>query len=346
MPGRLTPSTASAYRAPAWLPGRHAQTLYPFFLPRPTVAFRREQVETPDGDYWDIDWAIPPPGSATNVPLLVVFHGLEGNSQSNYARHLMLEAAALGWRGVVPHFRGCGGAPNRLPRAYHSGDHEEIGAILTALQVRSGSTAPMVAVGISLGGSALLNWLGRAGPSARSIVAAAATASVPLDLMAAGIAIDQGFNRLYAWHFLHTLKPKALAMAERFPGRLDRAKVARARSMREFDDAVTAPLHGFADVTDYWTRGSSKPWLRGVQVPTLVLNARNDPFVPASSLPSPADVSPWVRLEQPAAGGHAGFLHGAFPGSATWLPRHLVRFLTIARDDNHEKIRVADAVPG
>jgi hypothetical protein len=342
----LPTSTASTYRAPAWLPGRHAQTLYPFFLPRPDIAFRRERVETPDGDFWDVDWSIPGSNVAADAPLLVVFHGLEGDSRSNYARHLMLEADALGWRGVVPHFRGCGGEPNRLPRAYHSGDHEEIGHILAALQARIGVETPMVAVGISLGGSALLNWLGRAGPAARPLLAAAATASVPLDLMAAGLAIDTGFNRLYAWHFLHTLRPKALAMAARFPGRLDAARIAAARTMREFDDAVTAPLHGFADVADYWTRGSSKPWLRGVQVPTLVLNARNDPFVPGASLPSPADVSPWVRLEQPDTGGHAGFLHGNFPGSGVWLPRHLATFLAAARHDKREKLPVAAALPG
>ena len=346
MSARLPHSTASSYRAPAWLPGRHAQTLYPFFLPRPTVAYSRERVETPDGDFWAIDWAIPSSNIAADAPLLVVFHGLEGDSQSNYARHLMLEAAALGWRGVVPHFRGCGGEPNRLPRAYHSGDHAEIGAILAALQARVGAPTPMVAVGISLGGSALLNWLGRAGPAARAVLAAAATASVPLDLMAAGVAIDRGFNRLYAWHFLHTLKPKALAMASRFPGRLDTARIAAASTMRDFDDAVTAPLHGFADVADYWTRGSSKQWLHGVHVPTLVLNARNDPFVPGASLPSPAEVSPWVRLEQPATGGHAGFLDGNFPGSAAWLPRHLATFLASARHDNREKLPAADVVTG
>ena len=346
MTAELPNSTASSYRAPAWLPGPHAQTVYPFFLPRPTIAYRRERIDTPDGDFWDVDWAIPSPIVAVDAPLLVVFHGLEGDSRSNYARHLMLEAAALGWRGVVPHFRGCGGEPNRLPRAYHSGDHEEIGAILAALQVRVGTATPMVAVGVSLGGSALLNWLGRAGPAGRTVLAAAATASVPLDLMAAGIAIGEGFNRIYAWHFLNTLKPKALALAARFPGRLDATRIAAARSMRDFDDAVTAPLHGFVDVTDYWTRGSSKPWLRGVQVPTLVLNARNDPFVPGASLPSPGEVSPWVRLEQPATGGHAGFLDGRFPGTAAWLPRHLVRFLATARLDNREKLTASATTYG
>lgn len=331
-------ATAPHYRPPAWLPGRHAQTLYPFFLPRPDIAYVRQRLETADGDYWDVDWAGTRPDAYSTTPVLVVFHGLEGSSASNYARHLMQEARTRGWRGVVPHFRGCSGEPNRLPRAYHSGDHAEIGVMLDALRTCVAPGTPVMAVGISLGGSALLNWLGRAGPHGSTTVSAVATASVPLDLMAAGLAIDRGFNRIYAWHFLHTLKPKALALAARFPGRIDASRVARATTMREFDDAVTAPLHGFADVDDYWTRGSSKPWLRDVAVPTLVLNARNDPFVPGTSLPRAADVSSWVHLEQPEAGGHAGFPAGRFPGSGAWLPRRLAAFLESALHDNHERL--------
>jgi hypothetical protein len=206
----------------------------------------------------------------------------------------------LGWRGVVPHFRGCADEPNRLPRAYHSGDFEEIAAMLDAVRARAGRDAPVWACGVSLGGSALLNWLGREGTGARAAVARAAAVSAPIDLMAAGQAIDRGLNRLYASHFLQTLKPKALAMAQRFPGRIDAGAVARVRSMWAFDDVVTSRLHGFADTTDYWTRASCKPWLASIRVPTLVLNARNDPFVPGASLPRQAEVSDDVVLEQPA----------------------------------------------
>ena len=176
---------------------------------------------------------------------------------------MMALLAAHGWRGVVPHFRGCGGEPNRLPRAYHSGDHEEIGRCSRAVRARVAPGTPLYAVGVSLGGSALLNWIGRAGRDGARTLVAAATVSAPLDLMAAGIAIGQGLNRIYTWHFLTTLKPKALAMARRFPGALDAARIARVRTMWDFDDVVTAPLHGFAGADDYWTRASSKPWLRG-----------------------------------------------------------------------------------
>jgi predicted alpha/beta-fold hydrolase len=182
-------------------------------------------------------------------------------------------------------------------------------------------------VGVSLGGSALLNWIGRAGSDAGRMLAAAATVSVPLDLMAAGLAIDRGFNLVYARYFLRTLKPKALSMAARFPGVLDAAKVRRVRTMWAFDDAVTAPLHGFAGTRDYWTRASAKPWLAQVALPTLVLNARNDPFVPAGSLPAQAEVSPAVTLEQPAHGGHCGFLTGPAPGRLDWMPRRVLQFL-------------------
>ena len=319
--------TSLTYRAPRWLAGGHAQTIWPFRLPRPDVALRRERVETPDGDFWDVDWLDA--NASADAPLVVLFHGLEGGSASHYARALLALLARRGWHGVVPHFRGCGGAPNRLPRAYHSGDHAEVGAMLDAIRARSGSSR-IHAVGVSLGGSALLNWLGRTGSDASRTITAAAAVSAPLDLMAAGLAIDRGVNRIYAKHFLATLKPKSLAIAARFPGLLDARRIRRVRTMYEFDDIVTAPLHGFTGTIDYWTRASSKPWLAAIRVPTLVLNARNDPFIPASSLPVARDVSRDVTLDQPRDGGHAGFACGPFPGNVGWLPQRLLHYFATA----------------
>jgi predicted alpha/beta-fold hydrolase len=314
----------SPYRAPAWLPGGHAQTIWPFLLRRPAVALRRERVEIDDGDYWDFDWTTAP--APPSAPLVVLFHGLEGNTNSHYARALLAHLVRIGWRGVVPHFRGCGGEPNRLPRAYHSGDYAEVAGMLAAIRARVPRETTLFAVGVSLGGSALVNWLGRVGSDAASTLAAAAAVSTPLDLTAAGIAIGQGANRIYTQSFLHTLRPKALAMAARFPGLLDAAKIRAARSMWMFDDAVTSPLHGFAGVDDYWSRASAKPWLVTVMLPTLVLNARNDPFIPPASLSAAHEVSGAVTLEQPAEGGHAGFLAGPAPGNLDWLPQRLVHF--------------------
>ena len=319
-----------AYSPPRWLAGAHAQTILPALRKPPAIRLRRERVDTPDGDFVDFDWLDGAAGAASATPAVVLFHGLEGNSSSHYARALMRRLQAIGWRGVVPHFRGCSGEPNRLPRAYHSGDYAEVGWMLATIRARL-PAAPLYAVGVSLGGSALLNWLGREQEQALATLVAAAAVSAPLDLTAAGIAIGQGLNRIYARHFLSTLVPKALAMGRRFPGTLDAAAIRRAGSMHAFDDAVTAPLHGFSSVDDYWRRASSKPWLGGVAVPTLVLNARNDPFIPASSLPDSHKVNRAVTLEQPDHGGHAGFALPPFPGSLDWLPDRLLQFFTRAQ---------------
>ena len=310
---------ASPYRSPRWLPGGHAQTLYPYlFLRRAPPPYRRERVETPDGDFVDLDWLDGPPGA----PVVVLFHGLEGSSRSHYASALLGAVARRGWRGVVPHWRGCGGEPNRLPRAYHSGDHAEAGWMLGAVRARIGGV-PAFAVGVSLGGSALLDWLGR---EAAPTLAAAASVSAPIDLVASGHSIDHGWNRLYASNFLRTLLPKAFEKARRFPGRLDAAALRRVRRLRDFDDCVTAPLHGFRDALDYWSRGSSLPHLSAIAVPTLVLNARNDPFIPGDSLPGSGDVSAAVTLDFPEHGGHVGFTGGAFPGGLEWMTGRVLDF--------------------
>ena len=322
----------AAYAPPFWLPGGHAQTIYPAVLGRyaiaqRAIAYRRERVDTPDGDFWLFDWLVDQSARSVDVPLVVLFHGLEGSSRSHYALALMTRLAALGWRGVVPHFRGCGGETNLMPRAYHSGDHAEIGAMLAAVRARVDPGTPVFAFGVSLGGSALLNWVGRSGTAGANSISAAAAASVPLDLMASGIAIDQGLNRLiYVKMFLRSLIPKALAMEQRFPGLFEARRVARATTLWEFDDAFTAPVHGFAGTDDYWTRGSSKPWLRDAMLPALVLNARNDPFVPAASLPGAKEVSASVALLQPAGGGHAGFATAPFAGRIEWLAERVTTF--------------------
>lgn len=317
-------SFAGEYRAPLWLPGGHAQTIWPYFLRRPNVATRREVVVTPDDDEWAFDWLRG--HAVADAPLVVLFHGLEGSSASHYVRWFLRALVARRWRAVVPHFRGCAGSPNRRPRAYHSGDYEEVESMLAAVRARVGATTRVYACGISLGGSALLNWLGRRGATAADSIAGAAAVCAPLDLMASGLAIDAGANRIYARNFLQTLKPKALAMATRFPGTLDANRIRAARSMWSFDDAVTSRLHGFDGTADYWTRASSKPWLAAIAIPTLVLNARNDPFVPAASLPTPGEVAESVVLEQPSQGGHVGFLTGRPPGRLDWLPERVLEF--------------------
>ena len=297
------------FSAPWWLPGGHLQTIYASLRPPPRVPLERIRWETRDGDFVDVDFA-GAPGAARR---LVLFHGLEGCSDSHYARAIAAHGARRGWRVALPHWRGCSGEPNRKPRAYHSGDTDEVHWLLQKLE-------PECAIGISLGGNALLKWLGERGTAAS--LRRAAAVSAPIDLPAAGHALDRGLNRLlYTRHFLGTLKPKSLAKLERFPGLYDAAKVRAARRFREFDNTVTAPLHGFHDVDHYWSSASSGPWLEHIRVPTLLLNARNDPFLPEHALLAAAQrASRCVVLEFPRTGGHVGFHHG-------WLASRLLDFL-------------------
>ncbi|HVY05619.1 MAG TPA: hydrolase [Burkholderiales bacterium] len=315
------------YRAPWWLPGGHLQTIYPsLFLKRRPPAYRRTRWETPDGDFIDLDW-VGNAGDAT--PLVTLFHGLEGGSRSHYASALMHAVASRGWQGVVVHFRGCGGEANRLPRAYHSGDADEIDWILRRLRLLHDGRALFVA-GVSLGGNALLKWLGRERRLARDVVTAAAAISAPVELLVAGNRLSAGLNRLYGHYFLVTLKKKGLDKLERFPGLYDGAAVRNARTLRAFDDIVTAPLHGFRDADDYWTRAASASDLRRIEVPTLIVHARNDPFLPGRHLPASGDVSADVTLEIPRTGGHVGFASGPFPGNLHWLPGRLLEFFSQA----------------
>jgi predicted alpha/beta-fold hydrolase len=307
---------SDAFRAPRWLPGGNAQTIWPALCSRrpPALPWRRERWDTPDGDFVDVDFI---DADQAQAPLLVLLHGLEGSSSSHYARAFAHWAQQHGWRFAIPHWRGCSGELNRAPRAYHSGDYEEVAWLLARLRARPGGALHVV--GVSLGGNALLRWAGEAGASAAALVGAVAAVSAPLDLAAGGHAIGSGFNRLtYTGMFLRSMKPKALAKLAQHPGLFNRERLLAARTLYEFDNVFTAPLHGFRDTDDYWARASAKPHLDRIRVPALALNARNDPFVPAASLPRTG--SEYLTLWQPAHGGHAGFPGGAFPGHLMTLP--------------------------
>lgn len=285
----------------------------------------RERWNTPDGDFIDVDWL----NTSACGPLVVFFHGLEGSSQGHYVRSLMEKLQYSGWRGIAVNFRGCSGEPNRLPRAYFAGDSAEIDWILRRLRVQNPDSL-IFAAGVSLGGNALLKWLGEQGDNACGIINAAVTVSAAMDLQATGKALDSGgFNQLYAAHFLRTLKKKASQKLERYPTLFDREALKHVRTLRAFDDLFTAPLHGYKNTDDYWTRASSKPGLINVHVPTLLINARNDPFMPASALPRSEQVSACVTLEFPEEGGHMGFISGPFPGRHAWLPGRILEFFNL-----------------
>lgn len=315
------------YTAPSWLPGGNLQTIWPALFSRALGAnaaplqFERERWTTPDGDFIDVDQLVP--AAPAGAPLLVLFHGLEGSSRSHYAQAFADFARQRGMDYAVPHFRGCSGELNLAPRAYHSGDYEEIGWILQRLAARQRAHGggELVAVGVSLGGNALLRWAEEAGDSAGHTVRAVAAVSSPLDLAAGGMAIGRGFNRwVYTRMFLNTMKPKALAKLAQHPGLFDREALLAARDLYAFDNIFTAPLHGFRDTEDYWRRASAKPHLARIRIPALAVNARNDPFVPADSLPGPHDAGDAVTLWQPAHGGHVGFARGGWPGHVRTMP--------------------------
>lgn len=324
------------HHAPWWLPGGHAQTIWPALCarhhtgPRPT--YRRELWITPDGDHIAVDDLVL--ARPVTAPLLVLFHGLEGSSHSHYALALADWCRTQGWGMVVPHFRGCGGIDNLAPRAYHSGDYAEIDWVLRRLRTQQPSHQPIVAVGVSLGGNALMRWAGELGQAAAPLVSAIAALSAPLDLSRCGQAMGHGINRwIYTRSFLATMKPKALRKLAQFPGLFDRQALLACRTLYEFDNVFTAPLHGFRDTDDYWQRAAALPVLKAIEIPALLLNARNDPFVPASGLPRPTQVSAHVTLWQPADGGHVGFAQGHWPGEVwsvaatvgAWLHAQLPR---------------------
>ncbi|HJV53019.1 MAG TPA: alpha/beta fold hydrolase [Noviherbaspirillum sp.] len=311
------------YPAPSWLPGGHLQTIYPATcIAKPKVAYRRERWVAPDGDFVDVDFVDGQRGR----PFIVLFHGLEGSSDSHYARALMAHLATLGWSGAVPHFRGCSGEMNHAPRFYHSGDAQEVDWIVRRLAERSRKidASRFYAAGVSLGGNALLRWLGESQHQAE-IVDAACAISAPLDLAGGGAALSRGLNMLYTRVFLQTLKPKCLQKLKQFPGLFDRETMLRASNLYEFDNIVTAPLHGYRDTDDYWHRASAKHVLDDITVRTLVLNAKNDPFLPPHHLPDHA--SRHVTLDYPEQGGHVGFAVGGPPGKINWLPQRILDFL-------------------
>lgn len=311
------------YRPAWWVPGAHAQTLWgKFFRPRPSLPTRTERWDTPDGDFVDLHRLDGPPGA----PHLLVLHGLEGTIRSHYVAGFFQQAKDRGWAADLLLFRGCGEEANRGPRFYHSGETGDLGFVLDRI-LRQHTSSPVVLAGVSLGGNVLLKFLGELGESVPDRVRAAAAVSVPFDLERGSRFISHGFSRIYDRHFLRTLRGKALAKLERYPGLFDRARLDDANSIFEFDEAVTAPVHGFEDAHDYYSQSSSAGWLRRIAVPTLLLNAVDDPFLPADVLQAVRGIAAGnanLTVEFPAHGGHVGFVAGRWP----WRPTYYAEWRT------------------
>jgi predicted alpha/beta-fold hydrolase len=318
----------SDFRPARGLANPHLQTLLPVlpFVRSPQPAAQREIITLPDGDTTAADWAAPTRDSAPpDAPVMIVLHGLEGSSESSYARWLLHEAAAIGWRAAVLHFRDCGGHPNRLPRRYHAGDTDDLAHFLGVVEQRY-PRAPRYVAGFSLGGNALLKYLGQAGTEARCDRAVAV--SVPFELQKASDRLSGGFSRVYQWHLMRNMRN---AMRRKFDPRnapFDFERAERARDFETFDDIVTAPLHGFSGKDDYYSSCSSRQFLRGIERETLIIHAEDDPFMSPDIVPGAAELSPAVTLELSRFGGHVGFITGDAAGKlGFWLPGRIINFM-------------------
>lgn len=319
------PWHAADFRAPPGLANRHVQTLLPRVLPRAAVQTRREILELPDGDFVELAWVDPAPAES-EAPILVLFHGLEGSLDSPYARDLLNAAAGLGWRAVLMHFRGCGEHPNRLPRAYHSGDTDDAVFLIEVLAARY-PRAPKVAVGVSLGGNMLAKLVAECG--AECDLVGAIVIGAPFDLSACADTLSRGVARVYERHLLASLKRKLVARLARgeLPLALGPRELGALTSLRAYDDAVTAPLHGFDGAADYYRRASAGPRLAEVTLPTLVLHAEDDPFMPPGLFARFPRPSPAVRVEVARHGGHVGFVEWRDGRPSSWLARRVERQL-------------------
>lgn len=298
-----------------WLRNSHLQTIWPVLIRKrklhPAIHLQRERLELPDGDFLDIDWV----NKDAQGPIVILLHGFEGSIQSHYAKGMLNAMHLQGWRCVFMHFRGCSGVDNRLQRGYHSGDTGDLAYLVNSLQAQEPQTA-LAAIGYSLGGNILLKWLGETGGA--NPLKAAIAISVPFELKKAATRVQTGFSRFYQWYFLHCLLKRLQRKHAKVPAPVDLATLNRVHSLREFDEVFTAPVYGFRDAEEYYASASSRQYLRFIQVPTLLLHAKDDPFMTADVVPQNEELSPYVKMELCDKGGHVGFVAGRVP----WRPRY------------------------
>lgn len=315
-----------------WLPGCHAQTVGANLLRRRAgVRYRRERLELDDGDFLDLDWVVTQDGGESDgqSPLVVVLHGLEGGPDSTYVLEMHRALAREGLASVTLSLRSCSGEPNRLPRMYHSGETGDLSLVLATLRLRDPHRR-IGAMGFSLGGNMLLKYLGECGRDGQgpAVPAAAAAVSVPFDLAAGLAKLERGASRIYHRYLLRKLVRKARSKAEILRDHTDLEALLAVRSIRVFDDLLTAPLHGFRDAADYYARCSSRQFLASIRVPTLLVHARDDPFVPAVAIPRHEVASnPFLEACFTPSGGHVGFVTGPPWRPRFWAERTVAAFL-------------------
>lgn len=306
----------SQFKPAWWLPFSHLQTIYPAILRRktkiPAPLFEHERLELPDGDFLDLAWV----GRLKTGPIIMVLHGFEGSLQSHYSMGMLNALKEFGLRSVFMHFRGCSGIPNRLARGYHSGETGDVAFLASVIAEREPKT-PIAALGYSLGGNVLLKWLGET--KDKNPLSAAVAVSVPFELTRAVKRIQSGFSRFYQWYLLHHACKR---LRHKFEEQQEHSELGdrlkTVKSIVDFDNLLTAPLHGFKDADHYYQEASSRRYLRHIQKPTLILHAKDDPFMTAEVVPDHSELSSAVRLEVSDRGGHVGFVSGRYP----WKPRY------------------------
>jgi len=304
-----------------WLPGPHLQTLWPTLCRRQIkhLQIKHERFELPDGDFVDLAWA------GEKGPIVLILHGLEGSIHSSYAQGMLYALTKQKLRGVLMHFRGCSTEPNRLPRSYHAGETNDVNILMHALRKREPHT-PFAAIGFSLGGNVLLKWLGETGHY--NPLQAAIAISVPFELQKSVNRLKQGFSRLYQWHLLNCLRNRITHQFQHPNSLVDITHLQQLNTLEDFDEHVTAPLHGFINAVDYYNKASSRQYLAKIHVPTLLIQSKDDPLMTEDSMPSTDELSTKISLEITEKGGHVGFITGKYPWHPCyWLEQRALLFL-------------------
>lgn len=318
----------SDFKPAWWMTNKHIQTIIPRVYRRNhSIHTDDETLSTPDGDFLDISWTRKPTENET-TPIIIVFHGLEGSVESFYASGMLAAIKQRGWIGVLMHFRGCSGRPNNQSRAYHSGETEDPQFFIDYLSQRF-SKAPLMAIGFSLGGNVLAKYLGEKGEQCKLLCGA--VISAPLKLAGCAKRISQRFSKVYQKYLLDKMKHSAISkiqhLREHYPLSLNIADIKKFSTLSQFDEHVTAPLHGFRNALDYYTQASAMQFLRNIQVPTLILHAADDPFMAEDVVPQASDLSDSIRYELSNAGGHVGFLGGVNPLKPIfWLEQRIPEY--------------------
>jgi predicted alpha/beta-fold hydrolase len=315
--------SANQFKPAWWLPNSHLQTIWPAIcrFGIKNLPIERERLELPDGDFIDLDWI----DRQKSGPIVLILHGFEGSIESHYSKGMLLTLNLHGWRGVFMHFRGCSGEPNRLPRGYHSGETSDLSYVMKVLLEREPNNH-FAAIGYSLGGNVLLKWLGETGT--QNPLNAAIAISVPFELHKAAARIQQGFSRFYQWYLVRCARGRLVEKFQKIQSTIDIAQLSEIQGLHDLDDKYTVPFHGFNSIDEYYTTASSRQYMRSIQIPTLVLHAKDDPFMTEDVIPDPKEVSQHVRLEITESGGHVGFVAGKYPWAPEyWLETRVPEFL-------------------